>query len=93
MHGKPEPLFCERFCSSVFLCPCTFASIAKGSIPEKAIMWDTFKQAMSTIISIKNLNGVSQKRLCFGILSHFWPLCWILLRGEYFTKRCYVRYF
>ena len=41
MQRKPGPLFCERLCFSVFLCPCTFAAVAKRSIPKNEAVWDT----------------------------------------------------
>ena len=99
MQRTPELLFFESFCSSLFLCPYTFASIVKASIQRRGCYVGNFETSyetatklllsinllygilLSTGISINNRNGVSQKRLRCGIVSHFWSLCGILLRG------------
>ena len=69
MQRKLEPLFCERLCSSVFLCPCTWAPVAQASIPKKARSWDIFGHRIESNWSIPKKSSMWD---CIPFLALMW---------------------
>ena len=89
-YSASVPLFYERLCSLVFLCPWVFP-LAQASIPQKSPMWDTLLLCLCSVTASVPLcffapvpclwrKRVSHKRRVCGILR----ICAFVLRAPLF---------